>query len=221
MINFKLWPKKKADLPDKIQWYISLLLRATLVVAIVLGIFNQRWTLTFSTSLILLLTYLPSMIGKKYKIYLPIEYEFVIVLFIYASLFLGEIRNYYLKFWWWDIILHTSSGIAIGFAGFLILYILYYKRKIETKPIWIALFAFCFALAIGAFWEIIEFSIDSFLGTNMQKSGLVDTMWDLIVDAAGALLTSAIGYFYIRGRKTPLFHRMFVKFMKKNPHYFK
>jgi hypothetical protein len=41
--------------------------------------------------------------------------------------------------------------------------------------------------------------MDSLFGINMQKSGLPDTMWDLIVDALGALLVSIVGYFYLRG----------------------
>jgi hypothetical protein len=44
-----------------------------------------------------------------------------------------------------------------------------------------------FAVAVGAVWEIFDFSMDEPFGTDMQKamfgdpSGLTDTMWDLIV----------------------------------------
>jgi len=176
--------------------------------------------LLFSSSLILILTFLPYLFERTYRVNLPIEFEFVIILFLYASLFLGEIHAYYTKFWWWDVVLHTSSGIALGFAGFLIMYVLYYKDKVKAKPIWIAIFAFCFAVAIGAVWEIFEFAMDQFFGLNMQKSGLIDTMWDLIVDSIGAMLTSFIGYFYVRGKKTPLFTRFLQKFTKENPKYF-
>lgn len=206
---------------DKIQTLLANILRLTLVIAAAIGILNQRWTLVFSTLLILVLTYLPHFIERRYKLYLPIEFESVIILFIYASLFLGEIRSYYARYWWWDIVLHASASIAIGFAGFLVLYVLYYKYKIESKPIWLVVFAFCFGLAIGALWEIFEFSMDHLLGTTMQKSGLRDTMADLIVDAVGAALTSFIGYFYLRGRKAPVFSRLLTSFKKENPHYFR
>ena len=62
--------------------------------------------------------------------------------------------------------------------------------------------------------------MDQIFGLNMQKSGLIDTMWDLIVDSIGALLTSLVGYFYIRGKKLPLFTRFLQKFSKENPKYF-
>ena len=100
------------------------------------------------------------------------------------------------------------------------MYVLYHKNKINAKPIWIAIFAFCFGVAIGAVWEIFEFGMDQIFGMNMQKSGLIDTMWDLIVDSIGAMLTSFIGYFYIKGKKTPLFTRFLQKFTKENPKYF-
>lgn len=117
--------------------------------------------------------------------------------------------------------LHAGFGIAMGFAGFLIMYILYYKNKIETKPIWIIVFSFCFAVAIGTLWEIFEFGMDQIFRMNMQKSGLVDTMWDLIVNSFGALFISFVGYFYIRRKKTPIFSRMLNKFVRKNQDIFK
>jgi hypothetical protein len=205
---------------NKIQRFIIIFLRITILVAIGGGLFNQRWALVFSSTLILSLTFLPYLFEKKSKINLPLEFEFVVIVFIYISLFLGEIQGYYAKFWWWDVLLHTSSGIALGFAGFLILYVLYFKNKVTAAPIWIAIFAFCFGMAIGGVWEIFEFGMDQFFGLNMQKSGLIDTMWDLIVNALGTLLTSFVGYYYIKGKKMPLFTRFLHQFSKENQGYF-
>jgi hypothetical protein len=212
--------KKKLTI-DYLQKTIIKVLRITIFLASVIAVWNNRWTLAFSSCLILLLTFLPNMFERKYKINLPIEFEFIIILFLYASLFLGELHGYYTKFWWWDVVLHSSSGIALGFAGFLIIYILHNIEKVQAKPIWIAIFAFCFALAIGAIWEIFEFSMDQLFNLNMQKSGLMDTMWDLIIDSIGALITSSIGYYYIKGKKIPLFTRFLINFKKENPKYFR
>ena len=78
------------------------------------------------------------------------------------------------------------------------------------------MFAFCFGVAAGAVWEIFEFVVDQLFNTNMQKNGLVDTMWDLIVDSIGALITSLVGYYYIKGKKLSLFHRLIRKFENEN-----
>ncbi len=212
------FPKLDAD---AIQNFVIAALRISIVGAIASSAWHHQYLLLFASSAILLLTFVPHYFENKTKIDLPMEFELIIIGFIYATLYLGEIHAYYTKFWWWDVVLHTGSGIALGFAGFLILYILYAKQKIHAKPFWIALFAFCFALALGAVWEIFEFSMDQLFGTQMQRSGLIDTMWDLIVDAGGALFTSLLGFYYIKGKKTPLFTRLLTKFAKHNPKLFK
>ena len=56
-------------------------------------------------------------------------------------------------------------------------------------------------MAIGATWEIFEFTMDKLFGLSMQKSGLDDTMYDLIVDTFGALSAAAAGYYYLTERK--------------------
>jgi len=202
--------------PERIRLALSYFLRLTLLLAIAGATINQSWVVLFVSTLTLFLTFLPAIIERNYKVFLPAEFEFGMIIFIYASLFLGEVHGYYTRFWWWDIILHTSSGIVLGLMGFLVLFTLYEEGKIKAKPITIAVFSFSFALAIGAVWEIFEFGMDNIFGMNMQKSGLIDTMWDLIVDAIGALLASILGFFYLKG-ETRLFMRFINKFVEENP----
>jgi hypothetical protein len=44
--------------------------------------------------------------------------------------------------------------------------------------------------------------MDVAFGLNMQKSGLDDTMGDLMVDALGATIGGGAGFFYLKGRET-------------------
>lgn len=210
-----------STLVERIQLILSLIMRITVAIAVLSSALKRNWIILFISTLTLFLTFLPAILRRNYKISLPVEFEFIVVAFIYTSIFLGEIHKYYTKFWWWDIVLHTSSGLALGFVGFLILFVLYEENIIHPKPIFVAVFSFSFALAIGALWEIFEFSMDSIIGTNMQKSGLVDTMWDLIVDSAGALVTSTFGYFYLKGGKSRIFNRFLTRFICENPGLFK
>ena len=55
--------------------------------------------------------------------------------------------------------------------------------------------------------------MDLLFDLNMQKSGLVDTMWDLIVDTAGAVVAATLGALYVRGRGGFLFRRILNKFL--------
>lgn len=206
---------------DKIQktlLTISYALKASLIIAVIGAIITKHYETLIFALLTLFLTFVPAMFEKNYKIILPIEFDLLITIFIYASLFLGEVHSYYTLFWWWDIILHISSGIIFGIIGFMLVYILNQEQKvkIQLSAGFIALFSFTFALSIGAIWEIFEFGVDQIFGANMQKSGLIDTMWDLIVDSLGAILISTLGYFYLKKVKIPLFNYLITKFTQKN-----
>jgi len=209
--------KDSLTLVDKIQLIVSWIIRVSLAFAIISSAIKGSWLTLFISSLTLFLTFLPAIIERNYKICLPTEFQLILVIFIYTSIFLGQVHNYYTRYWWWDIVLHTSSGLALGFVGFLILFVLYEQDVIRARPIFVAIFSFSFALAMGAVWEIFEFSMDSIFGTFMQRGSLSDTMWDLIVDAAGALVTSIFGYFYLKGGKSRIFRRFLVRFINENP----
>ena len=200
----------------RVHQFIKYFIWITLLAAIVGAIFERNWIVIFISFIALALTFLPQIIERAYKVDIPLEFEILVVIFIYASIFLGEVKSYYAKFWWWDALLHTGSGIALGFVGFAILLVLYRGKKIKASPRTIALFTFSFAVAMGAVWEIFEFSMDQLVGTNMQKKGLVDTMWDLIVDAVGALFASLIGYIYLKKGAVLIFDKLIKKFLTEN-----
>ncbi len=133
---------------DKQKIFVGLI-RLSLVIAILGSIYELNWMALFVSSLALILSFIPWLLNKKYDVALPNSIQLFIILFIYASLFLGELREFYFRFWWWDSLLHLLSGIALGFAGFLIMYILFKTGKFKANPAFIALFAFCFALTLG------------------------------------------------------------------------
>jgi len=204
-----------------INKYLLIAIRISLIIAVFIEVYEKRWFTLFITFLTIVLTFLPFLLERKYKIDIPESFEILMVLFIYAALYLGEVQKFYLKFWWWDIFLHFWAAMALGMIGLTILFIIYKKRKIKAKPIWILLFAFSFAVSIGVIWEIFEFSMDLIFKTNMQKSmlgdtsGLTDTMIDLIMDSLGALISATIGYFYIKKKKKGYFTGTMEKFLSE------
>ena len=199
---------------EKIQLGISYLLQLSLLGAIVFAVYRKNWETSFLTLCILFLTSLPSLFRRSYKVRLPIELDFTVIVFIYAALFLGEVKGYYTIFWWWDVLLHTSSGILFGIFGFLLVYVLNEEKKIRLnlKPFFVALFSFALANAVGAIWEIFEYSMDSFFGLNMQSSGLADTMWDLIVNLLGSLVVVTLGYLYLKSDRN-FFRKIINKYL--------
>jgi hypothetical protein len=173
--------------------------------------------LVFWALVTLFLSFGSTLIEKRQKIDIPDILEIIIVLFIYAGAFLSVQFNLYYTVFWWDDLLHTLSGVIIGFIGFIVLYKINYKFNMDISPLLIAFFSFTFAVTAGVIWEMMEFWCDVFLGTANQKwdladteimmgkpfqgSGLRDTMSDLTVDSIGALITSIITYYMYKHQK--------------------
>jgi hypothetical protein len=203
---------------------VTILLRATLLLGVVLAALQMRWLTTAVTAAILVVTMLPSVLGRRFDVRIPAEFELLAVVFVYASLFLGEVHGYYSRFWWWDVVLHTGSGFLLGIFGFLLVYVLNERPEadLDMRPRFIALFAFMFAIGMGALWEIFEFTMDQAFGMNMQKSGLQDTMWDLIVDTIGAAVISILGWGYLRTAGSDSFLERWINhFVVANPRLFR
>jgi hypothetical protein len=187
-------------LVDRIDIGISLLLKVILAVGAILEALQGNWLIAITTTGIVIVAFLPILVGYRFHVRIPPEFELLAVIFVYASLFLGEVHGYYLKYWWWDMLLHAASGLILGIFGFLLVYVINEHEDLEMhmKPGFVALFAFMFALGMGTLWEITEFALDQLLGMNTQGGGLVDTMSDLIIDSIGALIISILGYSYLR-----------------------
>lgn len=205
-------------------------LQAILAVEVVVALWEQQWATAVFTIGIILITLAPFFLGKLFQVFNPPEFVLLAIAFVFASLFLGEVHDYYSRFWWWDIALHSGSGILLGIIGFLLVYVLNETEDIgvHMKPGFVAFFALLFAVGMGALWEIFEFGMDSFFAMNMQKemfgdpSGLTDTMWDLIVDTLGALVISVLGYGYLKtARNESFLERWIHAFIKSNPRFFK
>lgn len=212
-----------------VQLAVLLFLETVMAVELALLLTQGSWLSGVWLLAIMVVAGAPAVLGDRLPVRIPAAYELLAILFVFASLFLGEFRSYYERFWWWDIALHATSGLLLGILGFLLVYVLNENKRIDLhmRPGFVAFFAFVFAVAVGTFWEIFEFTVDQNFGTTMQKpmlgdpSGLTDTMWDLIVDTLGALAICAFGWWHMRRN-----HRSFIdlwidNFIERNPKLFR
>ena len=184
--------------------------------AVLLG----RWHPAFVASVTLVLSIAPLVLSRWAQVVVPPSFIAAIVLFVGGTLFLGEAFDFYERFWWWDIAMHGSSAVGFGLVGFVLIFMMFQGDTYVAPPWAVALFAFSFAMAVGALWEVFEFAMDQLFGLNMQKSGLLDTMGDLIVDAIGALVGAGSGWLYLRfqGLRGPM--ALIEEFVRKNPRFF-
>ena len=137
--------------------------------------------------------FLPNIIEFIFKLKIAPFMQLIYELYLILHFILGEICNFYVLFNYYDTILHFTTAILLSILGYSIIH--YY---LDDKVIFIqVLFAFLFALSSEFFWEILEFSIDHFFDTNMQrfiKNGIVlkghealkDTIKDMVVASIGS-----------------------------------
>jgi hypothetical protein len=210
--------------------YLGLFLFVQLIMAVELALLvgNANWQHAFLVAGVMIAFMFPVVVRRGREPLIPSEIQIFVVLFVFATLFLGEVRDYYERIWWWDLALHASAGILLGLLGFLIVYILNEDEAVDLhmRPAFLALFAFFFATGLGALWEIFEFAMDQIFGLTMQKpmlddpSGLTDTMWDLIVNTAGASLVSLAGWRYLSRPRSDFLDSRIRRFIARHPQLF-
>lgn len=199
--------------------FLYWLLKAIIFLDLLISLFRFQWLNAVLLGLILLITFIPTILKSQYRLHIPLEFDLFIVSFIFFSLFLGEVHDYYRTIPWWDLWLHFESGFFLGIVGFLLVYILNEQKRIDVhlKAGFVALFAFTFAITIGVFWEFFEFILDSTLGWNTLKSGITDTLGDLLGAALGALIISILGYLWMEKKiKFLVFDHSIKQFIEKN-----
>jgi uncharacterized membrane protein YjdF len=191
-MRFK-YPRKafpEATFSTKVIWVL-------LVLAFGVGVFTGHYSSAFLALGTFALTLVPLIVARRFDVYVPRRFMAAIILFIFATLFLGEVVDFYNRYWWWDVVLHGGSAMGFGLIGFLAVFMMFQGDRYAAPPLAIGIFGFCFAVSIGALWEIFEYAMDQGFGMSMQKNGLQDTMWDLIVDAIGGVIGSGAGVIYL------------------------
>lgn len=196
-----------------------------LIVELILGRnYNSDKILTLIVSILVLIAFfVPNIISKKWNLVIPESLYIAFVIFLYCASFLGELKGFYYSYKYWDELLHFFSAMILGILAYSIIFILNDKtQNIHISPWFVSLFAISFSMFAGVLWELFEFGIDIAFKTNMQKymledgtmlvgnQALFDTMKDMIINFAGALVVSIMGYISIKSNK-----KWFQKFLIK------
>ena len=179
--------KKAIDMEIKEHrksFLVYLTLRALVIVVMILQIFNRNFENVFLCLLTLILFIVPSFLQVELKIELPTALEIIILLFIFSAEILGEIQSFYILFPMWDTILHTLNGFLAAAIGFSLVDLLNNDDRLQFRlsPVFMALVAFCFSMTIGVVWEFFEFGMDTFMGTDMQKDTIVQSITTVMLD---------------------------------------
>ncbi len=159
-------------------------LRFLVFIVMIMQIFNKNYENVFLCILTLMLMIMPSVIQAAFKVEFPSPLEIIILIFIFAAEILGEISAFYLKFPYWDTILHTLNGFLCAAVGFSLVDIMNRQKKMqfELSPLFSAVVAFCFSMTIGVLWEFFEFGMDCIWRLDMQKDTVVNSISSVLFD---------------------------------------
>ena len=168
----------------KSSFLVYVTLRLLVILMMILQIFNRNYENVFLCVLTLVLLLVPSLIQINLKIELPTALEITILVFVFAAEILGEIQSYYIKFPFWDTVLHTINGFLMAAIGFALVDILNRSKKfsIQLSPVFLAIVAFCFSMTIGVIWEFFEYGMDQFFGLDMQKDTVIQGFSSVLLD---------------------------------------
>jgi len=210
---------KKEKLPGKVMFFITRGAVILLLAVSIISCFIDKGDADISrnifviaqASILLLLTFTTTFIEKIFKVEIPDFIENLFLLFIVSALLLGEVANFFITVWWWDVMLHIFSGLLVTIVGFSIYNGSIKERNLkkQTHPFFVALFVFCFTVTVETSWEIIEYFFDTTVAnSNMLRTvdsatlvpytgieAVRDTMNDILLNMASAFVIAIIGFF--------------------------
>lgn len=184
----KFWSEVESELKEnRTTFLVYTGLRILVIATLVLQLFNRNYENVFLCILTLFLMILPSAVQATFKVSFPTPLEIIMLCFIFAAEILGEISSFYMRFQYWDTILHTLNGFICAGIGFSLVDIMnkQKKYKFEMSPAFLAITAFCFSMTIGVLWEFFEYSMDSLWNLDMQKDTIITEIYSTIPQVLG------------------------------------
>jgi len=206
-MNLNLIKKNSA----KIQASISTIVKIVLVLSLFYATYFHLWHILTANFFLLLLLFMPYFLKKRYQVHIPKEFEYILIIFIISTFFMGSIRG---------IIIQTFFGISVGFIGFTAMLILFSNSKFKNNYFLIVIFTFSFSVTFGLFAEMAKYYLKLFLEIGNVLEDYPYTMMNLTLVSFGALFSSIIGYLYMKGYRPKILKILVGKFKTENPNFF-
>ncbi|MFB6092989.1 MAG: hypothetical protein ABEK02_08275 [Haloquadratum sp.] len=142
-------------------------------------------------------TYLPALLRRDWGIRLSPRLTAVVTLAVLLHA-LGMV-GLYEHVWWYDHLTHTFSAMLVAAVGYAATCAVdEHSDAVSVPPRFLWVFLLLFTVALGVFWEVLEFlarQVAAALGVEavLVQYGLEDTILDLVFDTVGALLVALFG----------------------------
>ncbi len=147
--------------------------------------------------------------GKTFITQVPYRMQTMLNVLLCFAIVVGTTINKFTTLDFIDIPEHFMSGYIATAGSYELAVIIQAKRPKDKvlSPALAAMFSLAFGVMLLVGWEFYEFTMDRLYGLNLQRTeyytdaGLVDTMVDLIVGAAGSLLSMFVTAFSKRKKE--------------------
>ena len=135
--------------------------------------------------LTLCLVNLPALCRSLLPVELPRPLEIIIMLFALSANILGEMLEFYLRFPFWDKMLHILWGFLAAAIGYSLLDFLGKDRlrSGDAPPALAVFFVLSFASFSGVLWEFFERFMDVVFHTDMQKDSWLSFLSSVSLNA--------------------------------------
>ena len=181
--------------------YIAWALQGLILLEGIYGIFVRDPSIIVTGFTGFFLTCIPILIERRIQVTLPWEVNFLIAISVFLHVAGYSHYLYVALYPYYDKFAHFVTSITVAVLGFVSILLINRFSCTRLHRLQIFFYIIIFTMAIGAFWEIYEYLMDTFFGSYLVKPlqhGLDDTMLDLIVDLFGGIIVAAFGTWYIQ-----------------------
>lgn len=179
--------KKRSGGGSKALIILLILLHVFTLVLLVRKLADGQWGHAGLCLLCLALYSLPALLGFIFRAYLPPLLYGISACFAAAANLGGEVFGFYIRFPVWDSCLHLIWGILAAVIGYSMPDLLGHREGISRamQKAAAVLFSVSFAMLIAVLWEFIEFAVDLWFHTDMQKDSWITAIHSVLLQPDG------------------------------------
>ena len=163
------------------------------VFAFLFCLFIKQQFYAYQFLFLFLCLFVPTIVEFVFKIKINLFIQLTFYFYLILHFVLGEVFEFYVNYEFYDTLLHYSTAVLLSVLGYSIMH--YYLN--DNLLFLQILFAFLFSVSCEFYWEILEFTVDHFFNTNMQRfiengevlvghNALKDTIKDMLVANIGS-----------------------------------
>ena len=183
--------------------YIAYAMQGLILLEGIFGLFIRDPSIIFTAFIGFFLTCIPYLIGRRIQVTLPWEVNLLIAFAVFLHVAGYSQQLYIILYPYYDKFTHFVSSITVAVLAFVSILLINRFSCTKLARWQIFFYIVIFTMAIGAFWEIYEYLLDTFFGsylTKLLQHGLDDTMIDLIIDLLAGIVIGLFGAWYIQNK---------------------